>query len=807
MSYNDAIEFDDEDDDASAAPAEAGGVVPWRGYLASLAMAGGGLFSAAACFSHSPTDPSWNVAAPGPVQNGMGAAGAVVADFMVQGLGVTAAPVSLAIAGAAAYRFAAGPHLANFLNWRAYAGIGAGFGAAGFLSALPIPASWPMATGMGGLIGDGVHGLLRWPIEFVHAPSAPLIAGAIAGGGALVGLWTSIGLKWRDAVVAGGWAWRSMGWVESCLIAAFSRLPKLGAKKKRKGRVKDEGDNMFSGADASSNRMRIDTSDEWEKQAAARPSKRAPAADDAPVKAPAAKSKKENAREAREAQMTLPLERRKGFELPRLDLLQKAKPRHNVVDEQTLVANARRLMAVLKEFGVEGTISQVSPGPVVTLYEFEPAAGVKSSRVITLADDIARSMSATSARVAVVPGRNAIGIELPNAKRETVYLRDMLASPAFDKSEAGLPIALGETIGGESYIADLAKTPHLLVAGATGSGKSVGVNAMIVSLLYRLPPDRCRFIMIDPKMLELSVYDGIPHLLAPVVTDPKKAVVALKWTVKEMEDRYRLMSKVGARNITGFNERIAAAIETGEVIERQVQKGFDEETGAPIYDREEIPLQPMPYIVVVMDEMADLMMVAGKDVEGAVQRLAQMARAAGIHLIMATQRPSVDVITGTIKANFPTRIAYQVASKIDSRTILGEQGAEQLLGQGDLLLMGAGSRTRRLHGPFVTDAEVENVVKFLKSQGTPQYLEEVVRDEDEAGPGDYSEGGGSGDDLFDRAVEIVRRDRRASTSYIQRRLQIGYNRAASLMEKLEEEGIVGPPDHAGRREIYAAESR
>jgi len=809
MSYNDAIDFDDEDDLSSGAPAGAGGVVPWRGYLASLAMAGGGLFSAAACFSHSSTDPSWNTAAGGPVQNSMGGAGAVVADLMVQGVGVTAVPLSLAIAGAAAYRFAAGPHLASFLNWRAYAGFGGALGAAGFLSALPIPADWPMATGLGGLVGDGVHALLRWPVAFIHASSAPYFAGAIAGGGALVGLWTSIGLKWRDAVVAGGWAWRSMGWIESCLIAALARFPKIGAKKKRKGRLKeDDVASMFDGADATSNRMRIDTSEDWEKQAGAKPAKRVPAADDVPVKAPtSAKPKKENAREAREAQMTLPLEKRKGFELPRLDLLQKAKPRHNVVDEQTLVANARRLMAVLKEFGVEGTISQVSPGPVVTLYEFEPAAGVKSSRVITLADDIARSMSATSARVAVVPGRNAIGIELPNPKRETVYLRDLLASPAFDKSEAGLPIALGETIGGEPYIADLAKTPHLLVAGATGSGKSVGVNAMIVSILYRLPPEKCRFIMIDPKMLELSVYDGIPHLLAPVVTDPKKAVVALKWTVREMEDRYRLMSKVGARNITGFNERIAAAKETGETIERQIQKGFDDETGAPIYEREEVPLEPMPYIVVVMDEMADLMMVAGKDVEGAVQRLAQMARAAGIHLIMATQRPSVDVITGTIKANFPTRIAYQVASKIDSRTILGEQGAEQLLGQGDLLLMGAGSRTRRLHGPFVTDAEVENVVKYLKAQGTPNYLEEIVREEDENNGGEYSEGGGSGDDLFDRAVEIVRRDRRASTSYIQRRLQIGYNRAASLMEKLEAEGVVGAPDHAGRREIYAAENR
>ncbi|MET0545868.1 MAG: DNA translocase FtsK 4TM domain-containing protein, partial [Caulobacterales bacterium] len=795
MSYNDAIDFDDEDD-ASTGSEAAGGVVPWRGYLASMGLAGGGLFSAAACFSYSTTDPSWNVASSGPVQNAMGGSGAVVADLLNQGLGVIAAPAALAVAGAGAWRFFAGPHLSQFIGWRAAAGMGGVVASSAFMSTLPVPASWPLAVGLGGIMGDGVSALLRWPLDAIGAPGAPIIVGALTGGAALAGLWSAIGLKWRDAVVAGAWAWRSAAWVESCLAAAFGKLAALQFKKKKAKSVAhddDDDDDMFAGT--ASNRMRIDTS----APAAHQPAKRK-AVDSVPVKAPAAaKPKKESAREAREAQMRLPLDKIKGFELPRLELLQKAKPRQNVVDEPALVQSARRLMAVLKEFGVEGTISQVSPGPVVTLYEFEPAAGVKSSRVITLADDIARSMSATSARVAVVPGRNAIGIELPNPKRETVYLRDLLASPVFDKSEAGLPIALGETIGGEPYIADLAKTPHLLVAGATGSGKSVGVNAMILSILYRLPPERCRFIMIDPKMLELSVYDGIPHLLAPVVTDPKKAVVALKWTVKEMEDRYRLMSKVGARNITGFNERVAAAAEAGETIERQVQKGNDLDTGEPIYVREVIPLDPMPFIVVVMDEMADLMLVAGKDVEGAVQRLAQMARAAGIHLIMATQRPSVDVITGTIKANFPTRISYQVASKIDSRTILGEQGAEQLLGQGDLLLMSSGSRVRRLHGPFVTDGEVEAVVKFLKSQGAPSYREEVIRDEDEGGGvGDSSEGGGSGDELFDRAVEIVRRDRRASTSYIQRRLQIGYNRAASLMEKLEEEGVVGPPDHAGR---------
>jgi S-DNA-T family DNA segregation ATPase FtsK/SpoIIIE len=414
-------------------------------------------------------------------------------------------------------------------------------------------------------------------------------------------------------------------------------------------------------------------------------------------------------------------------------------------------------------------------------------------------------MSVAACRVSVVQGRNAIGIELPNQKRETVYLRDLLNSPEYERGSQVLPMALGETIGGESYIADLAKMPHLLIAGTTGSGKSVGVNAMILSILYRLPPEQCRMIMIDPKMLELSVYDGIPHLLAPVVTDPKKAIVALKWAVREMEDRYRRMSKIGVRNIASYNERAKEAADKGEHFERTVQTGFDE-GGRPIYESEKIKPEPMPYLVVIIDEVADLMMVAGKDIEGAVQRLAQMARAAGIHVIMATQRPSVDVITGTIKANFPTRISFQVTSKIDSRTILGEQGAEQLLGQGDMLYMAGGGRVTRLHGPFVSDGEVEAVAKFLREQGQPQYLEEVTAGGDEEGEGaDPGFGGeGEGNDLYDRAVAIVTRDGKASTSYIQRRLQIGYNRAASLIERMEQEGVVGPANHAGKREILVS---
>ncbi|MEH7901786.1 DNA translocase FtsK [Rhizobium laguerreae] len=517
---------------------------------------------------------------------------------------------------------------------------------------------------------------------------------------------------------------------------------------------------------------------------------------------------KPSARIEREAQGSFI--RPEGFQLPSMHLL--AEPK-NVVRDSTLSAdaleqNARMLEGVLEDFGVKGEIIHVRPGPVVTLYELEPAPGIKSSRVIGLADDIARSMSAIAARVAVVPGRNAIGIELPNQTRETVYLRELIASRDFEGSKAKLAMALGKTIGGEAVIADLAKMPHLLVAGTTGSGKSVAINTMILSLLYRMTPEQCRLIMIDPKMLELSVYDGIPHLLSPVVTDPKKAVVALKWTVREMEERYKKMSKIGVRNIDGFNTRVEQALSKGEAISRTVQTGFDRHTGEAMYETEEFDLRPMPYIVVIIDEMADLMMVAGKDIEGAVQRLAQMARAAGIHVIMATQRPSVDVITGTIKANFPTRISFQVTSKIDSRTILGEQGAEQLLGMGDMLYMAGGGRIQRVHGPFVSDVEVEEIVSYLKTQGSPQYLDAITADDDE--DGDYGGGGGGpagtsnlseSEDPYDQAVAIVLRDGKASTSYVQRRLGIGYNRAASLVERMEKEGIIGPANHAGKREI------
>lgn len=490
------------------------------------------------------------------------------------------------------------------------------------------------------------------------------------------------------------------------------------------------------------------------------------------------------------------------YEKPDLALLQMPvkKKQDPSLSAEILRHNAQLLESVLEDFGVRGEIKEWHPGPVVTLYELEPAAGIRSSRVIGLADDIARAMSAISARVAVIPGKNAIGIELPNTTRETVYFREVVQNESFQAGQKELSIGLGKDIGGDSVVADLAKMPHLLIAGTTGSGKSVGINTMILSLLYKLDPKQCKMIFIDPKMLELSVYDGIPHLLTPVVTAPKKAVCALKWVVREMEERYDMMSKTGVRKLSAFNKRIAEAKENGEVLTRRKSRGFDPETGLPIEEEEVIPLEPLPYIVVVVDEMADLMMVAGKEIEGLIQRLAQMARAAGIHLIMATQRPSVDVITGTIKANFPTRISFQVTSKIDSRTILGEQGAEQLLGQGDMLFMEAGGRIRRVHGAFVSDNEVEDVVAALKAQGAPNYIESITADPEEDTTVNL-DGDTDVDPMLAEAIEVVKRDQKVSISYVQRKLKVGYNRAARLIEEMEEKGIITEADHTGKREL------
>lgn len=496
-----------------------------------------------------------------------------------------------------------------------------------------------------------------------------------------------------------------------------------------------------------------------------------------------------------------------GYQRPSINLLKRPKDKGgNQISKEELDSIARDLESVLQEFGVNGKIVKVRPGPVVTLYELEPAPGTKSARVIGLADDIARSMSVISVRIAVVPGCNTIGIELPNKNRETVWLRDLFEDPDFMTSKNELNVVLGKDIGGKDVYADLSKMPHLLVAGTTGSGKSVGVNSMILSLLFRLRPEECKLIMIDPKMLEFSMYNGIPHLLTPVITDPAKAVVGLKWAVKEMEDRYRAMAQLNVRNIAGYNQKLAEIKASGKNVKRTVQTGFDSETGKPIYEEQELDLTPLPYIVIVVDEMADLMLVAGKEVEAAIQRLAQMARAAGLHLIMSTQRPSVDVITGTIKANFPTRISFQVTSKIDSRTILGEQGAEQLLGKGDMLYMPAGLRPIRIHGAFASDAEIEEVVEFIKSQKAPEYVEEVtageLNEKDSGSVFDKGEfGGGGEEDLYAQAVAIVQQDKKASTSYIQRKLRIGYNRAASLIDRMEQEGLISAADHVGRREV------
>jgi S-DNA-T family DNA segregation ATPase FtsK/SpoIIIE len=504
-------------------------------------------------------------------------------------------------------------------------------------------------------------------------------------------------------------------------------------------------------------------------------------------------------------QLDLPGE---GWRTPPLDLLAPPPARPTAgPSADALQANARMLEQVLSDYGVNGAITEIRPGPVVTLYELEPAPGTKSSRVIGLADDIARSMSVVSVRIATVPGRSVIGIELPNVKRETVLLSEMLMSDEYQRNGARLPLVLGKDIGGTPVVADLARAPHLLIAGTTGSGKSVGINTMILSLLYRFSPAECRFIMIDPKMLELSVYDRIPHLLAPVVTEPPKAIGALKWTVREMERRYRAMSQLGVRGIQAYNEKVGEAQAKGTVLTRRVQTGFDPETNKPVFEEQPLTLDKLPMIVVVIDEMADLMIVAGKEIEAAVQRLAQMARAAGIHVIMATQRPSVDVITGTIKANFPTRISFQVTSKIDSRTILGEQGAEQLLGQGDMLHMAGGGRVTRVHGPFVADAEVERITDWLREQAEPDYVEEVTEvEEDEEGNAGLSGIAAASDadkSLFDQAVDVVVREGKASTSFIQRHLNIGYNRAAKLVEQMEREGIVSPANHVGKREILA----
>jgi S-DNA-T family DNA segregation ATPase FtsK/SpoIIIE len=760
--------------------------IKFRGVLQALLAA----LLLAALISWNPADPSLNAASNLAPTNWLGLNGALFADLFMQSLGMAAFPAALLLI-AFGLASAIGDVIQQRLKpttLKALSAAGGVLALSAALSALATPAAWPLAANLGGLWGDAIVGLIRMACSALRIPGAPIIAGAVFFPMALWAIGYAIGLRTSDVSDAFHWA----GSRRAPAAPPAKARRAAAVKAPPRPRPAPEPDDYAP--------VSLDAAEDTPPWDAPVPARGAPE-----PKVAAAKAPKASKRELDDSQAAFDFARPSGgFDLPPLGMLTKPAKRVASVDEEALKQNAKMLEGVLQEFGVRGVIDQIRPGPVVTLYELVPAPGVKHGRVVALSDDIARSMSARACRISVVPGRNAIGIELPNARRETVYLRDLLASTEYDKPAHLLPLALGETIGGEPYVADLARMPHLLIAGTTGSGKSVGVNAMILSILYRLTPAECRFIMIDPKMLELSVYDGIPHLLAPVVTDPKKAVVALKWTVREMEDRYRRMSKLGVRNIASYNERAREAVAKGEHFERTVQTGFDEQ-GRPVYESEKIRPEPMPFLVVVMDEMADLMLVAGKDVEGAVQRLAQMARAAGIHLIMATQRPSVDVITGTIKANFPTRISFQVTSKIDSRTILGEQGGEQLLGQGDMLYMAGGGRITRLHGPFVTDQEVDEVCKHLRSQAEPDYLDLITDDPDGDSDGAFDDegGGGSGDDLYDRAVAVVTRDRKASTSYIQRRLQIGYNRAASLIERMEQEGVVSPANHAGKRDILA----
>jgi len=769
---------------------------------AALMISFGGIFILLALVSYSSSDPSLNTASNAEViSNWMGRSGAVTADILLQTFGI----------GAAVFGFAFivwgwrlwkqddfSPISGRFLCLIAAALL---LGIAG--SILPNGAVIGHATlgGAGGvmlmnIMTGWVDGLIPlWPHLIIAVASMIL-------GFFFFTLGVALRSNERQALIEG-----ALNGSAATLDGAYGLWDRLKNWKNNDRDEDDQDDEDEEEEDDSDEdeedeeEYEDDDEEEEEEEEEEEDSGRR-----STIKVVRPVKEKTSAKKKKGAQTSFDLKQPSEWEIPSLELLQQPPPQvEENLDEKSLRLNAELLQSVLSDYNVKGDIMSIHPGPVVTLYELEPAPGTKTSRVVSLADDIARSMSAVSVRVAVVPGRNVIGIELPNKRRQTVYFRDLLESKDFGKNAAHLPLVLGKDIGGQPIIADLARMPHLLVAGTTGSGKSVAVNTMILSLLYRLPPEKCRFIMIDPKMLELSVYDDIPHLLAPVVTEPGRAIVALKWTVQEMENRYRNMSKLGVRNIDGYNIRLAEARKKGEVLMRKVQTGFDSETGKPAFEEQPLDLTELPYIVVIVDEFADLMLVAGKDVENAIQRLAQMARAAGIHLIMATQRPSVDVITGVIKANFPTRISFQVTSKIDSRTILGEGGAETLLGMGDMLYMAAGGRITRVHGPFVSDKEVEGVVGFLKAQGEPSYLEEVTDFESFGGEEGGAEGSGGGDELYDEAVALVAREGKASTSFIQRHLQIGYNRAARIIEQMEKEGVVTEANRVGKREVLISQ--
>ena len=789
----------------------------WR-ILTGFVIFALGVFLCGAVLTYEPQDPSWNSATNLTVTNLFGPIGAIVADLMHQmmGWGALLCAFLTFSAGIKRMLLIGAPDSSKWL----LGGLGV-LTTCTFLAGWPIPELWPLRVSLGGLFGDGLFSLARLPLKALRMPYADIITISLLGIASFLFLCRAANLGNRDLSYIGRLLLQALHQLAKLLLMPFGPLGRAASKGLVNGitALKSKIADLFARKEKTNPYVASGPSEgsdysyyeyKEEKPAAAPESKPAQssfffAQDEAPAKDKSSKKKPpEKRKPAKRPDIA-------GSNLPSLDLLEPPPARASTVDEAQLLERADHLVQILSEFGIKGQITQVRPGPVVTLFELEPAPGVKSSRVIALADDVARSMSAISARIAVIPGKNAIGIELPNKHRETVYFRSLLESPAFSATKQSLPLALGEDIGGEPVCADLAKMPHLLIAGTTGSGKSVGINAMILSLMYKLPPEKCRFIMVDPKMLELSIYEGIPHLLTPVVIDPKKAVTALKWAVREMESRYEMMSKAGVRNMAGFNEKVVDMRTRGERLTREVQTGFEADTGRPVFEIEEIPLEPLPNIVIVIDEMADLMMVAGKEIEACIQRLAQMARAAGIHLITATQRPSVDVITGTIKANFPTRISYSVSSKIDSRTILNEQGAEQLLGMGDLLYMASGGKVQRLHGPFVSDEEVGDIVEFLKSTGEPDYQADITEEpeDDPNGSGGSAvmdamlgtDGGGTDEDLYRQAVAVVLRDGRASTSYVQRRLKIGYNRAASIIEQMEDEGIISAPNHAGKREI------
>jgi len=761
-----------------------------RGVARSGALIGGAglillaLLVGLALASYHTSDPSLNTAAAGPARNWLGTPGAWAADLLLNLFGPPTAlllPVPL-VAGMRLWR---GVPLGSWKRSLGVVAIGLlllGTGLTLFRggSVIGLPAGWGGAFGLAGA------GLVDWALGLIGNPALAakiriLIMLVLALAGFAVALW-----GWGLDAGERGWLLRR-------------RLPRLKTWPGVQDAEDEEAEDEAPIA----------------REPKARPPRPVvtPAPDEEPRKPPViatpsqppASSARRSQRE-RQPELALP----DNYTLPSLELL-KQPPANSgqAIDRAALERNARLLESVLDDFHVKGRITEVRPGPVVTMYELEPASGIKASRVIALADDIARNMSALSARVATIPGRTVIGIELPNQKREAVMLSELIASHNFeDQDPTHLSLILGKNIAGDPVIADLAPMPHLLVAGTTGSGKSVGLNCMILSLLYRLTPDQCRMIMIDPKMLELSIYDDIPHLLSPVVTEPAKAIRALKWAVEQMEERYRMMASIGVRGLASFNEKVRAAKAKGQSLGRRVQTGYDAETGRPIYEEEKHDYDPLPQIVIIVDELADLMMTAGKEVEFLIQRLAQKARAAGIHLIMATQRPSVDVITGVIKANLPTRISFQVTSKIDSRTILGEQGAEQLLGKGDMLYMPGGKQIARVHGPFVSDEEVRAVADHWRAQGTPDYISAVTEEPEDGGW--LLEGAPTGDDdpetqLYRRAVQLVVENRKASTSWLQRQLRVGYNSAARLIERMEKDMIVSAPDHVGRREILRDE--